>query len=87
MNDQEERIEYSFDCGRLMAAVRNHVCEDFDGAPSLRDLANFYGISASTFSRLDANWQPDLITLCKICSILDTEPSQFFIRKVWMVKS
>lgn len=69
----------NFDVAGLMACVRTSVYAGVEpDRPTLREIQNYTGVSASTLSRLDNGKLPGIETLIQLCEVCDLNPSQFF---------
>lgn len=63
---------------RLDLAGLSQLLRERRGALSLRQAAAESGVSFSTFSRVEAGAQPDLVSFTKLCAWLGLHPSRFF---------
>jgi len=68
-------VKVKFDTERLGRMVK--ACRDTNRL-SLRDVEQITGISASTLSRIEKGYTPDIETFGQLCEFLRANPEQFF---------
>lgn len=76
-------VRVEFKSVEFMKAIRWKCGSDVGNHKSLRDIAVIVGVSASTLSRIDNGFQPDMNTFCDICGKLNLMPERFFERTLW----
>lgn len=74
-----ERWELEFNVKSFMEDIRGET-----RVSSLRDLEKIFGVSASTFSRMDNGEVPNMEVLIKICSRLHMRPDNYFVFVKWV---
>ena len=52
--------------------------QEKQGNCSLRDMAKWTGVSASTLSRITRGKMPDIDNFVKLCNVLDLNPATYF---------
>ena len=77
-----EEIRYALDNKGLVKSMKG-----YSGKNTTRDLATFYGLSASTISRLENGKALDMDSFCKICARGNFKPGDYFLKQVWVMKS
>jgi transcriptional regulator with XRE-family HTH domain len=68
-----EQIHETLDLSNLARMLKERR-----GSLSLRQAAAEAGVSFSTFTRVEAGSQPDIVSFTKLCAWLGVSPSEFF---------
>ena len=84
----DEKRELEFNTDKFMQHVRQEAAVNLpnDATPSLRNIADLVGTSASTLSRIDNGTAPDMETFMAICAKLELMPGDYFSWVTWIRK-